>query len=165
MLTQGNKVIRGSEKKEAFHRAAESRIRAFSFKRPQIELNAQKGVYYLAHSDILKAVVQIIPEGGDNELHYHPGTDGFWMVLKGKARFYGPGGAIGEFGPQEGILMPRNSRYWFETASPNTELHLLQVAVKTQDKVQNSSIHIGQRKSHRKKVLLLNFPEGVGLRG
>jgi mannose-6-phosphate isomerase-like protein (cupin superfamily) len=158
-------AVRGTEKKEAFHREAESRMKAFSFERPDVELKAQKGVYYLGYSDILRAVVQIIPEGGDNELHYHPGTDGFWMVLKGKARFYGPDGVIGEFGPEEGILMPRNCRYWFETADPQEELHLLQVAVKTQDKVQNSSVHIGERKPDLKPAMLLNFPPGVGLRG
>jgi mannose-6-phosphate isomerase-like protein (cupin superfamily) len=158
-------TTRGAEKKENFHREAESRMKSFAYKRPDVEFNAQKGVYYLAYSDIVRAVVQIIPEGGDNELHYHPGTDGFWMVLKGRARFYGPDGVIGEFGPQEGILMPRNCRYWFETADTSEELHLLQVAVRTQDKVQNSSVHIGERKPHRKKPMLLNFPEGVGIRG
>ena len=30
-------------------------------------------------------------EGGENNLHSHKGMDGFWMVLSGKVKFYGPG--------------------------------------------------------------------------
>jgi hypothetical protein len=49
-------------------------------------------------------------------------------VLKGRIRFYGPGDVLqGDFGPGEGIFMPRGARYWFESASEE-EAELLQVA-------------------------------------
>ena len=55
--------------------------------------------------------------------------DGFWMVLAGRVRFYGPGDAlIGEFGKYEGILIPRGEQYWFESASDDEELEILQMA-------------------------------------
>jgi mannose-6-phosphate isomerase-like protein (cupin superfamily) len=150
---------RGAAKKEAFHRAAEAAMKPFAFVRPDVEISGRKGLYYLAHSDILKAAVQILNEGGDNVLHYHPGTDGFWMVLQGRVRFYGPDGVIGEFGPCEGLSMPRNARYWFETASPGEEVHLLQIGVKTQRK-QNNKVTLGPFRPNGLKILRLNFPPG-----
>ncbi|MCZ6848853.1 MAG: hypothetical protein O7F75_08410 [Alphaproteobacteria bacterium] len=38
----------------------------------------------------IRGVVQIWKKGGENNLHYHAGTDSLWIVLNGKARFYGP---------------------------------------------------------------------------
>ena len=39
-------------------------------------------------------------------------------MLKGRARFYGPGDVLlGDFGPGEGIVTPRYTRYWFESGS------------------------------------------------
>ena len=51
------------------------------------------------------------------------------MVLAGRVRFYGPGDVmIGEFGKYEGILIPRGEQYWFESASDDEELEILQMA-------------------------------------
>jgi mannose-6-phosphate isomerase-like protein (cupin superfamily) len=70
-----------------------------------------------------------VREGGENNLHSHRGMDGFWMVLAGRVRFYGPGDVvIGEFGKYEGILIPRGEQYWFESASNDEELEILQMA-------------------------------------
>jgi mannose-6-phosphate isomerase-like protein (cupin superfamily) len=86
-----------------------------------------KAIVSLCQTDIIRGAVQVIREGGDNNLHSHTGMDGFWMVLKGRARWYGPGNQIlGEFGPHEGIVMPRNAQYWFESCG-DEELELLQV--------------------------------------
>ena len=50
------------------------------------------------------------------------------MVLKGKLVFYGNEDKIlGEFGPQEGLLLPENSRYWFKSEGEE-EAWLLQIA-------------------------------------
>jgi mannose-6-phosphate isomerase-like protein (cupin superfamily) len=151
----------GTEKKEAFHREAESRIEEFRFKRPDVEIKNRRGVYYLADSDILKGAIQIIPEGGDTDLHYHPGTDGFWMVLQGRVRFYGVDGVIGEYGPGEGLLMPRNSRYWFETADTSQELQILQIGAKTLPKVKNGFVAVNGRKQRDLKSLRFNYPPGA----
>ena len=35
---------------------------------------------------------------------------------------------IGEFGKYEGILIPRGEQYWFESASVDEELEILQMA-------------------------------------
>ena len=98
----------------------------FKYEKPSDQSQA-KGIVSLCQTDIIRGAVQVIREGGDNNLHSHTGMDGFWMVLKGRARWYGPGDEIlGEFGPHEGIVMPRNSEYWFESCG-DEELELLQV--------------------------------------
>jgi mannose-6-phosphate isomerase-like protein (cupin superfamily) len=90
-------------------------------------LNRPKGIVPLCRSDILTAAVQVIKKGGENNLHSHAGMDGFWFVLKGKARFYGERDVLlGEFGPMEGVFIPRGVSYWFESAGEEM-LELLQV--------------------------------------
>lgn len=98
----------------------------FSYQKP--ELKRGKGIVQLAGSDIIRGRVQIVSEGGENNLHSHRGMDGFWFVLSGKVKFYGPGDVvIGEFGKHEGILVPRGAEYWFES-SGDEDLEILQMA-------------------------------------
>jgi mannose-6-phosphate isomerase-like protein (cupin superfamily) len=71
--------------------------------------------------------------------------DGFWMVLKGGVRFYGPNDeGLGEFGLNEGIMMPRGSEYWFESCG-NVDLELLQV-VAFDRTVRNERMDVNERK-------------------
>ena len=60
-------------------------------------------------SDLMKVMVQVVKNGGENNLHSHTGDDAFWYVLSGAVRFYGEGDKlIGEFSKGEGILIPRD---------------------------------------------------------
>lgn len=69
----------------------------------------------------------MVRKGAEEHLHSHNSIDGFWMVLKGRARFHGDNGVvIGEFDPLEGALIPRDTRYWFESVG-DQDLELLQV--------------------------------------
>lgn len=105
----------------------ERKVQTFRYTRP--EVTAPKAIMKLAQTDLVKGAVQIVRQGGRNNLHSHAGADTFWMVLKGRARFYGAGDTIlGEFGPYEGIVTPRGTPYWFESADENEDLELLQVA-------------------------------------
>jgi len=98
----------------------------FSYAKPALKRG--KGIVQLAGSDLIRGRVQIVSEGGENNLHSHRGMDGFWFVLSGKVTFYGPGDVvIGEFGKHEGILVPRGAEYWFES-SGDEDLELLQMA-------------------------------------
>lgn len=112
---------------ETRHAEAEAQVRAYSYEKPDAE--RAKARVRLGKSDLISAAVQIVKkDGGENNLHYHTTIDTFWMVLKGRVRFYGPEDElIGEFGPMEGTITPRYSRYWFENAG-DEELELLQVA-------------------------------------
>ncbi len=118
------------EEKEEFHRAAEARIQPLDITAPAT--GKPKDVALLGKTERMKTLVQIVHEGGENNLHYHTNTDTTWVVLKGRVRFYGVGDAlIGEYGPSEGVLMPGGARYWFEKAG-DERLELLQVvAVET----------------------------------
>lgn len=115
---------------EARHVEAESRVTTYHYEKPAA--GTAKARVSLARTDLVNAVVQIVKkDGGENNMHYHTAIDTFWMVLKGRVRFYGPGDElIGEFGPMEGTVTPRYSRYWFENAG-DEELELLQVAGST----------------------------------
>jgi mannose-6-phosphate isomerase-like protein (cupin superfamily) len=122
-------ALRGAAKKEAFHLAAESNIEQFSFENPDIDLpDGQKLHVRLAGTDSCRASIQVLKKGGDNNLHYHPNMDLIYMVLKGKIRFYGPDDAvIGDYGPNQGLLLPENTRYWFKSLGEE-EAWLLQIA-------------------------------------
>ena len=88
-----------------------------------------RAITRLCMGDIMCALVQKITKGGETVLHSHTGMDGFYMVLSGRARFYGEGDSlIGELGPLEGVYIPRDVKYWFKSAGGEEEpLQLLQV--------------------------------------
>ena len=73
------------DEKEAFHRAAEARMQPVKINDPHS--GKPKDVLLLAKSDRLRALVQIVRDGGENNLHYHTDSDTCWLVLKGKVRF------------------------------------------------------------------------------
>ena len=105
-----------------------------------------KAIVRLAQSDLIRGAVQVVKAGdGDNNMHIHTGMDGFWMVLKGRVKFYGADDAvIGEFGPNEGILMPRGNAYWF-AAVGDEDLEILQVSAFDRD-VKNERVDINPQK-------------------
>jgi rubredoxin/mannose-6-phosphate isomerase-like protein (cupin superfamily) len=100
----------------------------FAYKKPT-ELSGDKMILELAKSRLIRGRVQVVRSGGENNLHSHDGMDGFWMVLSGRVRFYGPGDkVIAELGRFEGILLPAGEPYWFESADESVDLELLQMA-------------------------------------
>ena len=64
---------------------------------------------------------QLVLEGSThylNKLHVHLTEDGYWIVLGGRARFYGEGDKIiDELSQYEGLLIPAGTHYWFEGIS------------------------------------------------
>src|SRR5437879_3465016 len=93
-----------------------------------------------ARTDILFADVQILRDGGETNLHSHSHLDGFWMVLSGRARFYGEGDAlIGDLGPREGVLLPRGTKYWFESVGPEP-LEILQIEASDRAMLTNAEL-------------------------
>jgi mannose-6-phosphate isomerase-like protein (cupin superfamily) len=110
------------------HQAAEATPVTFAYAKPS-GVSAAKGRVNLGKSDIVRGVVQVVKkQGGENNLHFHTTSASFWMVLKGRVRFYGPDDAlIGEFGAHEGTMTPRYARYWFENVG-DEDLEILQVS-------------------------------------
>lgn len=101
----------------ALHEAAEAMAATFSYAKPA-NFDSARATVKLAETDLLRSrVVVLKPDQGENNLHYHTGSDSFWMVIRGRAEFYGPGDEpIGTFGPMEGTTTPRYRRYWFKNA-------------------------------------------------
>lgn len=90
----------------------------------------KKVVVRLAGTDTIRPMVQCVnPDGGETNLHAHPNTDGFWYVLTGRSRWYGEEDELlAELGPNECIMIPRGTKYWFEAASEEP-LEILHLAV------------------------------------
>lgn len=112
---------------EEEHRAAEAKIVKFSYKKPE-KYERKKISVNLGRSEAVRAMVQVIKEGGENNLHYHSKVDGMFTVLSGRVKFYGPGDEeIGEFSRMEGVIIPKDARYWFEnTGDGEAEVLLVQ---------------------------------------
>ena len=100
----------------------------FSYQRP--ENDRAKNLTVLCKTEMLSADMQLVREGGENKLHSHTASDGFFMVLQGNVKFYGEGDVlVAELGPHEGTVMPHGFKYWFESSGTET-LQLLHVAAK-----------------------------------
>lgn len=67
----------------------------------------------LAATEDLSIRLKIYAEGGENELHAHPGEDHSFIVLQGHARFFGPAGEETVIGPNQGIMLPKGNLYRF----------------------------------------------------
>lgn len=69
-------------------------------------------------SNLLGLGMQVVLEGGETNRHAHTGQDAAWLVLEGRARFYGKtDDEVFELAPLEGLFMPGGQDYWFESAS------------------------------------------------
>ena len=117
--------------------------KVFKYQTPQFD--GVKKTLQVCNSDLMKVQVQVVKDGGENNLHSHTGDDAFWYVISGAVKFYGEGDRlIGEYKKGEGILIPRGFKYWFESASSEA-LEILRVTAKDQ-KVENQRVdHSAQK--------------------
>lgn len=114
-------------------------MKVFSYRAPN-EMKRNRAFVPMIRSDIMFAMVQIIKQGGEQELHSHGAQDGFWFVLSGSARFYGEGDVVlATLEKHDGIFIPRNFLYWFEAVG-DEPLELLQV--EAIDKTVKNTYHI-----------------------
>jgi mannose-6-phosphate isomerase-like protein (cupin superfamily) len=112
------------EEKEAFHRSIETQVKVVKYERKTT--GEPKDIVPLVRTKLGRLAVQVVHEGGENNLHYHLNSDTTWFVLRGRVKFYGPGDAlIAELGPEEMISIPGGARYWFETSGAE-DLEILQ---------------------------------------
>ena len=112
------------EAKEAYHQEIESQVKVVKYERTSTA--KPKDFVPLTRTKLGRLTVQVVHEGGENNLHYHLNADTVWFVLRGRVRFYGPGDAlIAELGPEEMVSIPAGARYWFETVGAE-DLEILQ---------------------------------------
>jgi len=130
------------------------RARVFKYVTPEIPNDMKQGkvLTRLAVTDRLLSYVQTMKKGGENNLHSHKHLDGFWMVLSGRCRFYGENDeVIADLGKHEGVLIPRNFKYWFESVGDEV-LELLQVEAFDISIPNYTAIREDERINHRPKV-------------
>jgi mannose-6-phosphate isomerase-like protein (cupin superfamily) len=102
-----------------------TKMKAFRYETPPVE--GPKKIVWLARTDRMFATMQVVTEGGETNLHKHSHVDGFWFVLKGRAKFYSDETTLAaELGPSEGMLVPRGVKYWFESVGAEP-LEILQI--------------------------------------
>jgi mannose-6-phosphate isomerase-like protein (cupin superfamily) len=147
------------EEKEAFHAEAESRVRTFKYEKPKPS-GKPKDITWLVQSGLIKQLVQVVRDGGENNLHYHTNSETTWMVLSGGVRFYGPGDkVIAELGPNEGILLPGGARYWFEKVGEG-DLVLLQTIAVERSSGQDQRVNVERHKDWMESDKFLKVYEG-----
>ena len=104
-----------------------------------------KKTMQVCNSDLMKVQVQVVKDGGENNLHTHTGEDAFWYVISGAVKFYGEGDKlVGEYKKGEGILIPRGYKYWFESAA-SEPLEILRVTAKDQN-IDNKRVDLSPQK-------------------
>lgn len=142
------------EQKEAFHRDGESRIKAIKVVKPPENARGEpRDVTVQLRTPAISVLTQWVRQGGEDNLHYHTNGDTFWMVLKGRARYFTVSGPddkegtklVADLGPHEGVVIPRGSRYWFEKAG-DEELELLQVVAHEQGGRKPERINVAPHK-------------------
>ena len=118
---------------------------AKEFRHQTPEFEGVKKTWQVCNSDLMKVQVQVVKNGGENNLHTHTGEDAFWYVISGAVKFYGEGDKlVGEYKKGEGILVPRGYKYWFESASPEP-LEILRVTAKDQN-IDNKRLDLSPQK-------------------
>ncbi|NEP43807.1 MAG: cupin domain-containing protein [Okeania sp. SIO2H7] len=78
-------------------------------------LSKGRSDYTLAKTDLMSVRIKCYAQGGENVLHSHPGDDHTFVILAGKARFFGKDGEVGVFSRNQGILVPRGGFYKFQS--------------------------------------------------
>jgi mannose-6-phosphate isomerase-like protein (cupin superfamily) len=109
-------AVEPSAGSRASETAAEQPFQVFHVHPPLLEQG--KMTTTLATTDLIAVQVAVGRPGGETVFHYHTGEDQIFLVLAGQARFYTDEDAeVATIGQFQGILVPRLSRYWFESAS------------------------------------------------
>lgn len=125
-------------------------VTVFGYSSDDIDPTRAKKVTNLCRTDIIKAAVQTVRSGGENNLHSHPNRDEIFFVLGGRLRLYSTDDeVIADIGRHEGVLIPRGFPYWFESVGDDV-LELLQVAAA--DTPSKLTGPFGGRSNHEPRV-------------
>ena len=118
--------------------------------KPQMVAKGKKSVK-LARTDLIGATIQVVAEGGENNLHAHPATDSVWIVLDGEVTFYGEGDkVVARLQRYQGLLISRGTPYWFESSSEKPLVILHMTANDPNDK--RERINYTPRKQHTVEI-------------
>lgn len=116
----------------------------------------------MANTDMMSIRIKCYASGGENVLHAHPGEDHSFIILAGKARFFGKDGEIAVLTRNDGILLPAGSYYKFQSCGEES-LVLLRVGAE-KEKMEIPRIDING-KSLPGKSKENKYEEGVPIEG
>jgi len=89
---------------------------------------------FLARSDIASLFVRVLKEGGETVLHSHTANEAIWLVVQGGVTFYDENDQpVADLGPNDGVLVPRGTKYWFKKTQPEDTIILRFGAVAQND--------------------------------
>lgn len=80
-------------------------------------LDDGRDIVPLAETDNLWTWIKVYASGGENVLHSHENEDHMFIVLHGRARFYGPNKEEKELGRNEGLMLPAGTYYYFNSCA------------------------------------------------
>ena len=67
----------------------------------------------------MKITVKVYASGGENALHKHLNEDHSFIVLQGEATFHiGEEDTVKVLTKYEGVMLPRDVLYWFQSSAP-----------------------------------------------
>lgn len=95
--------------------------------RPQMVSKGKAGTQLVRAGKLGISVQVVSSDGGETNLHAHPGMDSAWLVMNGKAKFYTVNDrVVADLDKNEVISIPAGAPYWFESASdePLVILHI-----------------------------------------
>ena len=78
-------------------------------------LSQGRSDYTLARTKAMSIRIKCYAQGGENALHTHPGQDHTFIVMAGKAKFYGVDGEVTELTRNQGILIPEGFYHYFSS--------------------------------------------------
>lgn len=100
---------------------------------PELPEGRKRSVEVLARGDLMSAIVHIIKQGGENELHAHRAQDATWFVLEGQVTFYDETHEpVASLNPREGLFIPRGTAYYFMSTGSETAI-IMRVSGKATD--------------------------------
>jgi len=95
-------------------------------------LDDGRDIVPLAETENLWTWIKVYASGGENVLHAHVNEDHMFVVLNGRAKFYGPNKEEKELGRNEGLMLPAGTSYYFNCTSEEP-LVLLRVGSRAND--------------------------------
>jgi quercetin dioxygenase-like cupin family protein len=110
----GDRLLTSGDELRAMIKAGSPSVPHFHKLRAQLPSVGKTDIPYVA-TDRMWVVLKTYASGGENELHAHPNEDHLFLVLQGRAEFYGPKDEARILGKHEFVLLPRNTYYWFKS--------------------------------------------------
>jgi len=80
-------------------------------------LDDGRSIIPLAETENMWAWMKVFASGGENIIHAHTNEDHMFIILAGRAIFYGPNGEEKEVGCNDGLMLPAGTLYRFHASS------------------------------------------------